>query len=194
MSLEIISALASVGTFLVIGATAVAAVVQLRHMRTNNQLEGLLSVLSDLEGERVNSWVSEAQRDLPTLLNDTAYVQSVRDNKFDRGVGWLQLGNAYERVGSLLKYGLIPEEPFLDVYYGRAMHAWEVMLPMISLIRSSGGKGVWENFEYMYVRSKAFQERHPDGNYPSRLPRAEIPSCQVPGVVELAAAVLKEIG
>ncbi len=36
--LETVEAVAQIGTFLVIGATAVAAVIQLRHMRASNQL------------------------------------------------------------------------------------------------------------------------------------------------------------
>jgi hypothetical protein len=193
MSPELVSAIASVGTFVVIGATAVAAVVQLRHLRANNQLEGLLSVLTDLEGERVNSWVTETQREMPKLLQDPDYVRSVLDNNFDRRVSWLQLGNAYERVGSLLKYHLIPEEAFLDVYYGRAMHAWEVMQPVISLIRTARGQGIWENFEYMYMRAKAFSECHSEGNYPARTPRAVIPPFHFPSEVEADTRPLEKV-
>lgn len=36
--LEIVNIAAAIGTFLVIAATAIAAVIQLRHMRANNQL------------------------------------------------------------------------------------------------------------------------------------------------------------
>jgi hypothetical protein len=39
--LELLNAVAAVGTFLVIGVTAIVALVQLRHMRVSNQLEGL---------------------------------------------------------------------------------------------------------------------------------------------------------
>ncbi|MBV8282486.1 MAG: hypothetical protein JO347_10555, partial [Candidatus Eremiobacteraeota bacterium] len=38
MSLELWSTIAAVGTFVVITATAIAAVIQLRHMRSSNQI------------------------------------------------------------------------------------------------------------------------------------------------------------
>jgi hypothetical protein len=49
MSFEALSALAAVGTFVVITATAIAAMVQLRHLRTSNQLTGLLNILGRSE-------------------------------------------------------------------------------------------------------------------------------------------------
>jgi hypothetical protein len=39
MSLELVNTLATFGTFLVIAGTAIAAIVQLRHARSSNQIE-----------------------------------------------------------------------------------------------------------------------------------------------------------
>src|SRR5579864_3178354 len=113
---EILNTIAAIGTFLVIAATAIAAVVQLRHMRASNQLEGLLSVLARVEDANFNRWLTDTQRQMPELLADRAYIQSIIDNTFDRSVAWLQLGNSYDWVGSLVKNRLIPIDAFLDVY------------------------------------------------------------------------------
>ena len=176
--LEILNTLAAVGTFVVISATAIAAVVQLRHLRANNQLEGLLDIVGRIEEQ--NIWIDDVRRQLPKMLADPAYVQSVTDRTFDRNVAWIQLGNRNERIGSLLKYRLIPEEPFLDVYYSIVLQTWEIMLPVTALARSTAwGQNTWENFEYMYVRAKAFGERYKNGNYPKGVPRAKIPPFEV---------------
>lgn len=172
--LEILNTIAAVGTFIVIAATAIAAVIQLRHLRANNQLQGLLDVIGRLEDERLYTWISDTRRDLPTMLGDPAYVQSLVDGTYERNAGWLQVGNRNERIGSLLKYRLIPEEPFLDVYANVVIQSWEMMLPITSVVRSRS-PGVWENFEYMYVRAKAFNERYEHGNYPKGVPRAQVP-------------------
>ena len=174
--LEILNTVAAVGTFVVISATAIAAVVQLRHLRANNQLEGLLDIVGRIEDQ--NRWIDETRRQLPAMLADPAYVQSVADRTFDRNVAWLQLGNRNERIGSLLKYRLIPEDPFLDVYYAIVMQTWEIMLPMTALLRSTASQNIWENFEYLYVRSKSFGERYKYGNYPKGVPRAKVPAFQ----------------
>lgn len=193
MSLELLNTLASIGTFVVIGATAIAAVVQLRHMRANNQLEGLLDVLARVEDETFNKWLTDTQRELPKLLSDPQYVQSVTNNTFDHNVAWLQLGNQYERVGSLLKHKLIPEDAFMDVYCGRAARAWEVMLPMTSLLRYNVNDALWENFEYMYVRAKVWMARHEHGSYPKDAPRAEVPRFEFPLPAPEQAALLEEV-
>ena len=41
MSLELANTLATLGTFVVIAATAIAAILQLRHARTSNQIAAL---------------------------------------------------------------------------------------------------------------------------------------------------------
>lgn len=178
--LELLNTIAALGTFAVISATAIAAVVQLRHIRTSNQLEALLDIVARLEGETINKLISDTRRELPAMLADPAYVQSVVDRTFDRNVAWLHLANQNERIGSLLKYKLIPEDPFLDVYWPVVMQTWEIMLPMTALLRTTvWGEAIWENFEYMYVRASMFKDRYEGGNYPKDTPRADIPKLKL---------------
>jgi hypothetical protein len=174
-SLEVVNTVAAVGTFAVIATTAIAAVIQLRHMRASNQLEGLLNVLARVEDANFNAWLTETQQQLPKLLADPAYVQSVLDNTFDRTVAWLQLANSYDWVGSLVKNRLIPIDSFLDVYSFRITQAWTLMEPVIVLVRSQAGDAVWENFEYLYVKALEWNEKYANGNYPRGVPRAKLP-------------------
>jgi len=181
MSLELLNAMASVGTFLVIGATAIAAVVQLRHMRASNQLEGLLSVLARVEDSNFNRWVTAAQRQLPELLADPQYRQSIIDGTFDRDVAWLNLANSYDWVGSLVKNRLIPIDAFLDVYAFRIIQAWKVIEPVTSLIRPHAGDSIWENFEYLYIKAQDFERAQGNGGgYPKHARRAYIPPFAIP--------------
>lgn len=175
-SFEIINTVAAAGTFLVIALTAIAALIQLRHMRASNQLEGLLSVLARVEDANFNNWLTETQRQLPGMLNDPAYIRSIIDNTFDRNVAWLQLGNSYDWVGSLVKNRLIPIDAFLDVYAFRIVQAWELMKPIIVLARYNVGKGVWENFEYLYINGLAWTKKYVAGNYPKHVARAQLPT------------------
>jgi hypothetical protein len=176
MSLEVVNTIAAVGTFVVIGTTAIAAVIQLRHMRASNQLEGLLSVLARVEDKNFNTWLTETQQQLPELLGDSDYVQSVIENTFDRSVSWLQLGNSYDWVGSLVKNRLIPVDAFLDVYSFRVIQAWELMEPITVLARHETSDAIWENFEYLYIASLNWSARHGKGNYPTHVRRAPLPN------------------
>ncbi len=61
----------------------------------------------------------------------------------------------------------------LDVYAGRVVQAWEIIEPLVPLIRKRNGSGVWENFEFLVVRARKWSTLHPEGAYPKseqRLP------------------------
>jgi hypothetical protein len=194
MSPEWVTALATLGTFLVIAASAMAALMQLRHMRVSTQLEGLLSVLARVEDANFNSWLTETQRQLPAMLADKAYVKSIIDNTFDRNVAWLQLGNSYDWVGSLVKNRLIPMEFFLDVYAFRIVQAWELMRPITVLARHRVGNGIWENFEFLYVVANDWVKGHAErgySSYPKHVRRVELPAIEevLPEGLELADLV-----
>src|SRR6202043_93829 len=73
MSLELVNTAAAVGTFLVITTTAIAAVIQLRHLRASNQLQGLLTALARMEDDDFNTWFTVTQERLPVLLNDPTF-------------------------------------------------------------------------------------------------------------------------
>jgi hypothetical protein len=180
--LEVLNTVAAIGTFIVIATTAIAAVVQLRHMRASNQLEGLLTVLARVEDSNFNRWLTAARRQLPALLADPQYRQSIIDGTFDRDVAWLNLANSYDWVGSLVKNRLIPQHAFLDVLSYRIINAWELIQPVASLIRSKHGDASWENFEYLYVLAQDWESTHPGGNYPKHVRRVKIPPFEVPHV------------
>lgn len=175
MSLELVSTLASVGTFAVIGATAIAAVVQLRHMRASNQLQGLLTVLARVEDPKWNTWFTEAQRSVPALLSDPEYRKQIEDGTYDRNIAWLFIGNSYEWVGSLIRHRLIPEDTFLDVYAARVVRTWELLEDITAISRRKRGSQVWENFEYLYVISKALETRDASVKFPHHLSRVALP-------------------
>jgi hypothetical protein len=176
MSLEFWGTIANFGTFIVIGATAVTALIQLKHMRASNQLTGLLDVLSRVEDPLVNDYVDQAKRMLSENLPDPEYRRGITDGVFERrGNAWLNLLNSYEWVGSLIKHGLIPEEPFMDVYSSRLLSAWEIVEQVVALRRRCGDQSLWENFEYLVVRAREWERQFPEGAYPRGVQRLTIP-------------------
>ena len=97
MPLETWSAVASVGTFVVIAATAIAAIVQLRHLSTSNQLAGLLSILGRSEDPQLVEWSDTIRTALEQKLPDPAFRKSVEEGTFDRrSAPWLHLYNWYD--------------------------------------------------------------------------------------------------
>jgi len=175
MSQESLSTAAAIGTFIVITATAIAAVVQLGHLRAQNQLTGLLTVLARVEDPQFNAWVDAAREVIRTHMSDPHFRRSVMNGTFDRNNNpWLNLGNSYDWVGSLVKHKLIPEEALLDVYSSRVIQAWSIVEDLIPLMRKRGGPAIWENFEYLVVRARAWNVQNPHGAYPKGVPRLQI--------------------
>lgn len=175
MSLEILNTIATIGTFIVIGATAVTAVIQLRHLRASNQLSGLLNVLSRVEDPVFNEWLDRSRAFLRERLPDPDYRRAIFEAKYDRANNpWLNMCNSYEWVGSLVKHNLIPEEPFMDVYSNRILMAWNILQPVIAIVRRRGDPSFWENFEYLVVQAKVWENQNPHGAYPKDAPRLVI--------------------
>jgi Domain of unknown function (DUF4760) len=175
MSLEVLNSAAAMGTFIVIGATAIAAVVQLRHLRASNQLQGLLTVLARVEDASFNEWVTASRRVIAERLPDPVYRKSIVDGTFETMDNpWLNLANSYEWVGSLVRQGLISEVAFMDIYSSVVIRAWEIVEEVTALRRREKGPAIWENFEYIYVRAKQWETRYPDGLYPRTVQRAAI--------------------
>ncbi len=73
MSFELINSLATFGTFLVIAATAIAALVQLRHSRSSNHIVALNELRETMESAEFRAAQISAFRELPVRLQDPAF-------------------------------------------------------------------------------------------------------------------------
>src|SRR5579872_1117850 len=84
MSLELWSAVASVGTFLVIGATAIAAIVQLRHLRSANQVAAWQMFAQTYEGPELRDAFHFVRTELAQRLEDPEFRRELRAGETDR--------------------------------------------------------------------------------------------------------------
>ncbi|MBV8366160.1 MAG: hypothetical protein JO194_06645 [Candidatus Eremiobacteraeota bacterium] len=174
MSLELLSAVAAVGTFVVIAATAIAAIVQLRHLRTSNQLTGLLNILGRSEDPIFAEWRDDTRKVAHERLSDPEFRMKLEEGDYDRRTAsWIHLYNWYDYVGSLVKQGLVPEEAVMDVYSNVLVGDWKTGEDIIAITRRRSGPGIWENFEYLAWLSMKWLEFHEGSVYPrgaQRLP------------------------
>ena len=116
MSLELINTLATFGTFLVIAGTAIAAIIQLRHSRSSNQIEALAELREGTENPEMRLAERFVLHDLSKRLQDPAF----RYQLINQGVmtaetqsSWSDIrrvGNFFENVGALVKNGLADKE------------------------------------------------------------------------------------
>ena len=173
MSSETVGIALSAATLVVIAATAAAAIVQLRHLRTSNQLDGLLTILDQWNSPTLRAAYSRFMRDIPAKLADPEYVSALESpGSKDRGVHpEFLVYDFWEQVGSYVKHGLINEGPLLDICSAQVSNAWRRAWPEMVILRKNAGPTAFENFEFLAVRAVLYLDRKPDGYYPSNLPR-----------------------
>jgi len=172
MSLELVNALAAIGTFVVIAVTAVAALVQLRHMRSSNQLAGLLqtvNVFRDPDFQHKLSWLRD---EFPQKVKDPSFVAQLRHpgavSRADHPE--LAIADLWEQTGVYIKYGLVSEEAFMDLAGHSVLSAWEDVAEAIKIRREIAGDAAYENFEYLASRAIEWKKAHPT-SYPPGTPK-----------------------
>ena len=168
MSAEYLTAYASIGTFVVIAITAIAAVVQLRHIRGANQLTGLLHVTQTWRGDEIQEANRFIHAELPAKLKDPVYRAELSAPDPDRRAHIeLLVADMLEQTGSYIKYGMLDGQQFIDITGGYVRHMWESLKPVVTLRRAAmKSASLYENFEYLAVLEQDFSAKHGGDNYP----------------------------
>lgn len=172
MNWEEISALSTFGTLLVIAASAIAAVVQLRHMRSGNQINatlGLFDKWAGPEARKLQAYVFSGE--VEKKLEDPAYRAGLMRMPIDR-VAYPEVSyiDFWESLGSMFKLRYFEERAFMESGGFTAIMAWERMMPVIAIIRRKRGPTVYDNFEYMVSRAIIWEVKNPD-TFPKDAPR-----------------------
>ncbi len=182
LDLGLWNALVSTATLLVVAATAIAALRQIRHLRAQNTLAGLLKVLDDWRDPEFQRWLAFVRHELPNRINDPAFMDEL-DGRVDRSRHpELYICDWYEQVGSFLKHGLLDERVMMDVSSSSCNATWAALEPVSARMRRTRSNALYENFEYMAARGVLFERAHPGGCYPKDTPRlAELGGAHVYG-------------
>src|SRR5256714_10324456 len=115
MSIDKWSLLTNAITLFVIAATAVAALIQLRHLRAQNTLNAELAILKGWNDPQFRQWRHYIAGEMQTKIKDPAFLAEYDAPEVDRSrhpelyaCDWL------EQIGSYLKYGFLDAGGFLD--------------------------------------------------------------------------------
>lgn len=181
MPLELVNTIAALTTAIVITATAIAALVQLRHLRAGNQIAGFLTLRNMLDDEaHQRAWALLVREgDVSNDEGYRAYVKAVvarrptsgQERYADIYAAILLMGNAFEVIGTLVRNGIVDRGMFLQQYAGPNITSWSRLEPYIALLRAERhDDAIFEDFEYMTVLSRAYIEKRPS-EYPVGAPR-----------------------
>jgi hypothetical protein len=155
----------------VILASAIAALVQLRHMRGSNQIVALTECRETMESAEFGDALAFVSYELPKRLSDPAEVGRLLAIPFVdeyRAIG--TVGNFFESMGVFVKNGIIDKDIACDVWSGVVLRNWEALAPIVEFLRGRTSEALWENFEYLAVLASQFLVEHPS-SYPLGFPR-----------------------
>jgi hypothetical protein len=177
MSPEWLTAIGTLGTFVVIAASAIAALMQLRHMRGSNQIIALNEVRETIESPAFQAAERFVVQELPQRLDDPGAREALLTPLFPSEYQPARMvANFFESFGAMVKNGIIDQEIACDLWGGVAIRAWDSLAPLTANRRGIlGQSALWENFEYLTVLSKRYLEKHPDGAYPKGIERLPLP-------------------
>lgn len=163
MTWEAVTAIASLSSAIVVCVAAVAAVIQIRHLRTGNQLEAFLRIYDVFNSPDMIAARRYCLEELPDVLaNDSlraAFIAGPIEPRL------LLVGNFENEVGALVVDGFLEERlvwPLVPI----AARLWAIAEPVAQHLRSQRDYPVWADFEYI----AALRERISIDRYVNRFP------------------------
>jgi hypothetical protein len=176
MSADMVTAIAQVGTLIVILASVASALVQLRHIRAGNQLQALLSLERDFRAPELQSALTYVQEQLAQRLQEPGYRRELETIGFiDPAVHPEMIAcNWLNEMGTLVKRGYVSEDTFMDLFARLIVHCWRRVSPAIAVMRRKRGEAQYHDFEYLALRAAAWLERNPQGIFPHAVTRAPL--------------------
>ena len=159
MDWEIVSAVSSMVTTVIIGATAIAAVSQIRQLRLSTQLEGLLALHREFNSPEMGQIRAFVRDELSERLKDERYRESLLagDTNIHKHREFV-LCNFWEKIGSLVREGILDPELYLATGAYRCIEHWKQLRPAIELVRRTE-PFQWESFDYMVELSRDYLRR-----------------------------------
>jgi hypothetical protein len=170
---DVINSIAQIGTLAVVSATAAAGLIQLRHLRASNELEGLLRLTEHLREPDLQGAFKYVQSELDARLESPAYRQELARIGFIDATTHPEMDvcNWFNEVGALVRNRVIDETIFLELFNRLVTYYWMKLSPVIAILRRLRGPSEYEDFEFLAQQATAWQAQYPHGVYPKRLAR-----------------------
>ena len=118
-----------------------AALIQLRHMRASNQLEAILALERDFRSDEIQAALLYVQTELPEKLKEREYREALARRGFidPKQHPEVVACNWFTTMGTLLKYDLVSDATFMDLFARLIAYYWEQLTPAIAIMRRSRG-------------------------------------------------------
>jgi len=169
MTLAFVNALAVIGALAILATTAIAGFVQLRHMRAGNELAAVLAIENDFRASDVQSALRYVQEQLPARIEEPAYRALLGAPGYidPRSHPEMIVCNWFNRTGTLVRSGFVKEELLLTSSGRLITYYWELLAPVIAVLRRTRGPSQYAGFEYLAYRAATRAQRRTRRSRPS---------------------------
>lgn len=177
MTSDWVTAIATAGTFVVIAASAVAALMQIRHMRSGNAISLLTAYNNEFDTQEFQLAFNYVRSVLPGRLKEDAALDALAQAPpfVDEFASIRTIANFFEDMGAFVFTRLLDRRIVCTLYSENVTAAWQSIAPVAALLREKlDTPAVWENFEYLAVLSEDFINRYPSGLFPGSLRRMPV--------------------
>lgn len=167
MTAEWATAIGTIGTFVVITASAIAALFQLRHMRTGNQISAYNELRETMESAEFRNALHFIRTEVPARLTDPAILADiVKSNLSGEYAPIRMVANLYESLGLFVRIGMMDRAIACDLWSLIVLDVWNKVRPLTAALRSAYSPAIWINFEYMAALSEERIDRFGAHDYP----------------------------
>jgi hypothetical protein len=177
MTADWVTAIGTAGTFVVIAASAAAALMQIRHMRSGNAISLLTAYNNEFDTQEFQLAFAYVRSELPVRLTDDSVLDSLANAPpfLDEFAAIRTIANFFEDMGAFVLTRLLDKRIVCMLYSENVTSAWTSIAPVAALLRHKlRSPSIWENFEYLAVLSANFIEKYPNGLYPQNLKRMPV--------------------
>jgi len=167
-----VAAIASVASALVVGVAAVAALVQIHHIRNANDIATYLRLVERLDSPKSRA-AFNAMHPLVELLNSDADLRSrlTRAEPIPEFEEVVQLVRFLDNLTMLILVGGVSERLVITEYADDIVWMWEGLAEVIYLRRQALGVRFGAALEHLAMRAKAYVERGDIDRFYARLLR-----------------------
>lgn len=174
ISAEWVTAIATAGTFIVIATSAIAALMQLRHMRSSNQINAYNECRETMDQPAFREALDFIFNELPSHFDDPDFLEKMRHGLPGRLGAVRMVGNLFESMGLFVHLGIMDKDIACELWASIALRSWAALSPMMPLVRRELDPGIWDYFEYMASISRDFIEHSPVARFPSNVKRMPV--------------------
>jgi hypothetical protein len=179
MSPEQLNVITSVATFVVLTAAAIAALVQLRHIRASNECSAFSEAFELWYSPQVQASLGFIQNELPAKMQDPQFRRELDTaGPVDRSRHpELHYIDFMDNFGVYVMLGNLRENMILHAASQLLVTSWQTLSPTVAIVRRKRGQQLYISFEYLAHRAQLWNQRYPNGYRPKgfeRLPNPDI--------------------